>query len=161
MTQPNWLKEFLFTVLSLMSALIVSFAAGEGIVRLKNASMKDSNTEMWRYARELKFPSPDPRLGHEHIANTHAIRRSVDTRTNAWGLRDGPVSDTPAPGTRRIFVLGSSIALDWGVDEDKVVSSLPQKKFQVSRCSTAASATTTRSAMTSASSRAFDEALSS
>ena len=27
---------------------------------------------MWRYARELKFPSPDPRLGHEHVANAHA-----------------------------------------------------------------------------------------
>jgi lysophospholipase L1-like esterase len=132
MTQPNRLKAFLFTFLSLAIALMVSFAAAEGIVRLKNASMKDYNTEMWRYARELKFPSPDPRLGHEHVANARAVLQSVDIRTNAWGLRGGPVSDTPVAGTRRILVLGSSIALGWGVDEDKVVSSLLQKKFEAS-----------------------------
>jgi lysophospholipase L1-like esterase len=132
MTQPNRLKTFLFTVLSFVVALTLSFMAAEGIVRLKNASMKDYNTEMWRYARELKFPSPDARLGHEHVANAHAILQSVDIRTNAWGLRGGPVSDTPAAGTRRALVLGSSIALGWGVDEDKVVSSLLQKKFAAS-----------------------------
>jgi len=129
MPQPNRLKALLFTALSFVVALVISFAAAEAIVRLKNASMKDYNTEMWRYARELKFPSPDPRLGHEHIANAHALLQSVDIRTNAWGLRGGPVSDAPAPGTRRILMLGSSIALGWGVDEDKVVSSLLQKKF--------------------------------
>jgi lysophospholipase L1-like esterase len=132
MTQLNRLKAFLFTFLSLAIALIVSFAAAEGIVRLKNASMKDYNTEMWRYARELKFPSPDPRLGHEHVANAHAVLQSVNIRTNARGLRGGPVSDTPAAGKRRILVLGSSIALGWGVEEDKVVSSLLQKKFEAS-----------------------------
>src|SRR5262249_43909505 len=132
MTQPNRMKALVFTVLSFVVALTVSLAASEGIVRLKNASMKDYNTEMWRYARELKFPSPEPRLGHEHVANAHAVLQSVDIRTNAWGLRGGPVSDTPAAGTRRILVLGSSIALGWGVDEDKVVSSLLQKKFEAS-----------------------------
>lgn len=128
--QPSRLKSVLFTMLSFVVALTVSLAAAEGIVRLKNASMKDYNTEMWRYARELKFPSPDPRLGHEHIANSHAVLQSVDIRTNAWGLRGGPVTETPAPGTRRILMLGSSIALGWGVDEEKVVSSLLQKKFE-------------------------------
>lgn len=132
MTAPNGLKAFLFAILSFVVALTLSFAAAEGIVRLKNASMKDYNTEMWRYARELKFPSPNPRLGHEHVANAHAILQSVDIRTNAWGLRGGAVSDTPAPGMRRILVLGSSIALGWGVDEDKVVSHLLQKKFEAS-----------------------------
>jgi len=129
MTRLSRLKTFLFIILSFVVALTVSFLAAEGIVRLKNASMKDYNTEMWRYARELKFPSPDPRLGHEHVANAHALLQSVDIRTNAWGLRGGAVTDAPAPGTRRILMLGSSIALGWGVEEDKVVSSLLQKKF--------------------------------
>jgi lysophospholipase L1-like esterase len=132
MTQPNRLKAFLFTTLSFIVALSVSLAAAEGILRLKNASMKDYNIEMWRYARELKFPSPDPHLGHEHVVNAQAMLQSVDIRTNAWGLRGGPVTDAPAAGTRRILVLGSSIALGWGVDEDKVVSSLLQKKFAAS-----------------------------
>ena len=43
------LKTLLFTILSFALALVVSFAAAEGIVRLKNASMKDYDIEMWRY----------------------------------------------------------------------------------------------------------------
>src|SRR4051794_40571893 len=130
MTLPTRLKAFLFAGLSVVVALTVSFGVAEGIVRLKNASMRDYNTEMWRYGRELKLPNPDPRLGHEHVANAHAVLQSVNIRTNAWGLRGGPVSDAPAPGTRRILMLGSSIALGWGVDEDKVVSSFLEKKFE-------------------------------
>jgi lysophospholipase L1-like esterase len=122
--EPGRLRALLFSVLSSTIAFVMSFAAAEGIMRLKNASMKDYNTEMWRYARELKVRSPDPRLGHEHIANARAILQSVEIRTNAWGLRGGPVSVTPQPAGRRILVLGSSIALGWGVDEDKTVSSL-------------------------------------
>jgi lysophospholipase L1-like esterase len=121
-----------FTILSFVMVFIISFAAAEGIVRLKNASMKNYDTEMWRYARELKFPSPDPRLGHEHRANVHAVLQSVTIRTNSWGLRGGEVSGTPAPRTRRILMLGSSVALGWGVEEDQVVSSLLNRKFSAS-----------------------------
>jgi len=130
MKQPGGPKTFLLATISSVIALIISFAGAEGILRLKNASMKDYNVEMWRYARELKFRSPDPRLGHEHIPNADAVLESVTIRTNAWGLRGGPVSETPAPGVRRILMLGSSIALGWGVEEDKVVSSVLQKKLE-------------------------------
>ena len=102
MTQPNSTEDITLHCPELRGCAGRLIRAAEGIVRLKNASMKDYNTEMWRYARELKFPSPDPRLGHEHVANAHALLQSVDIRTNAWGLRGGPVTDAPAPGTRRI-----------------------------------------------------------
>ena len=121
-TEPSRLRAFLFAALSSSIAFAISFAAAEGIMRLKNASMKDYNTEMWRYARELKVRSADPRVGHEHIANARATLQSVEIRINAWGLRGGPVSVTSPPGGRRLLVLGSSIALGWGVDEDKTVS---------------------------------------
>src|SRR4051812_37707428 len=130
MKPPSEPRTFLLATISSVIALIISFAAAEGILRLKNASMKDYNVEMWRYARELKFPSQDPRLGHEHIPNTDAILESVTIRTNAWGLRGGPVSETPAPGTRRTLMLGSSIALGCGVEDDKVVSSVLEKKLR-------------------------------
>lgn len=123
-------KSFLFGSLSFVIALTVSFAAAEGLLRLKNASMKDYDIEMWRYARELKFASPLGILGHEHVPEAKAILQSVEIRTNAWGLRGGPVSETPAPNTRRILMLGSSVALGWGVAEDKVLTSLLQKKFE-------------------------------
>ena len=129
MQQPSGAKTFVLAAISSVIALTISFAAAEGILRLKNASMKDYNVEMWRYARELKFRSPDSRLGHEHIPNADAVLESVKIRTNAWGLRGGSVSETPAPGVRRILMLGSSIALGWGVEEDKVVSSVLEKKL--------------------------------
>jgi lysophospholipase L1-like esterase len=129
-TRPRRWKTFVLATTSVLVALAVSVAAAEGILRLKNASMKDYDIEMWRYARELKVASPIPRLGHEHIPNADAILQSIEIRTNAWGLRGGPVGDRPAPGRRRILVLGSSIALGWGVEEDRVVSSLLQKKFE-------------------------------
>jgi lysophospholipase L1-like esterase len=132
MTGAQRPKTILFTILTFVLAIAVAFIAAEVIVRLRNASMKDYNIEMWRYARELKVPSPDPRLGHDHIPNAEAVLQSVTVRTNAWGLRGGAVHDTPAPGTRRILVLGSSIALGWGVEEDKVVSSRIEKQFQAS-----------------------------
>jgi lysophospholipase L1-like esterase len=134
MTQklPSRSKTILLNILSLVVALTVSLAAAEGVLRLKNSSMRNYDIEMWRYARELKFQSPDPRLGHEHVANSHALLQSVDIRTNSWGLRGGAVSETPALGVRRILMLGSSIALGWGVEEDKVVSSVLQQKFAAS-----------------------------
>lgn len=125
-------KSLLFGFLSFVIALTLSFAAAEGVLRLKNASMKNYDIEMWRYARELKFASPIAVLGHEHLPNAQAHLQSVDIRTDRWGLRGGPVSETPAPGTRRILMLGSSIALGWGVAEDQVLSSLLQKKFDAS-----------------------------
>ena len=122
-------RQLAFSVLSLLIALLVSFGAGEALIRLKNASMKNYDIEMWRYAKELKVRSPDPRLGFEHLPNAEATLQSVVIRTDSWGLRGGPVADKPAPGERRILLLGSSIALGWGVAEDQTLSALLQKKF--------------------------------
>jgi len=129
-TQSTRLKTIVFSTLTFVIALVLSLAAAEDIVRFKNASMKDYNTEMWRYARELKFASPDPRLGHEHIPDSRAVLQSTEIRINSWGLRGGEVSDKPAAGTRRILLLGSSIALGWGVEESKIVSTLLEQKLR-------------------------------
>jgi lysophospholipase L1-like esterase len=122
-------RQLLFSILSLLIALIVSLALAEGVIRLKNASMKNYDIEMWRYAKELKVQSGDPQLGFEHVPNAQATLQSVLVRTNSWGLRGGPVTDKPQPGTRRILLLGSSIALGWGVPEDQTLSALLQKRF--------------------------------
>jgi hypothetical protein len=122
-------RHLLFSVLSLLIVLIVSFGLAEAIIRLKNASMKNYDIEMWRYAKELKAPSEDLRLGFEHVPNTQATLESVLVRINSWGLRGRPVTDKPQPGVRRILLLGSSIALGWGVPEDQTLSALLQKRF--------------------------------
>ncbi|WP_298244122.1 GDSL-type esterase/lipase family protein [uncultured Bradyrhizobium sp.] len=124
-------RIFVSGALTVILTLLICTAAAEGVLRLKNASMRNYDVEMWRYSRELKFASELAVLGHEHQPNAKATLQSVEIRTNAWGLRGGAVSEAPAPGRRRVLMLGSSIALGWGVPEESVVSSLLQAKFAV------------------------------
>ncbi|TWB87276.1 lysophospholipase L1-like esterase [Bradyrhizobium macuxiense] len=115
-------KRFLLSALLLVFWLAGSALAAEGILRLKNSSMKNYDIEMWRYARELKAPSPRPELGHDHIKNASAILQSVEIRTNEWKLRGGPVLPRNQVN-RRILFLGGSITLGWGVPESKTTTS--------------------------------------
>ncbi|HEY2889569.1 MAG TPA: GDSL-type esterase/lipase family protein [Dongiaceae bacterium] len=122
-------RQLLFSILSLLITLIVAFGLGEALIRLKNASMQNYDIEMWRYAKELKVRSADPRLGFEHAPDSQATLESVLVRINSWGLRGGPVTDKPLPGVRRILLLGNSIAFGWGVPEDETLSALLQNRF--------------------------------
>jgi lysophospholipase L1-like esterase len=109
-------------------ATILGLVAGEVLVRLKNADMRTYDIEMWRYANELKLPSSDPELGHEHRRNAAALLQSVTIRTNDHGLRGGPVEPLPAGG-RRVLVLGASITLGWGVPEEQTFTVLLQDRL--------------------------------
>ncbi|WP_441258696.1 SGNH/GDSL hydrolase family protein [Bradyrhizobium sp. 521_C7_N1_3] len=116
-------KQFLFSALLFVFSLAASVLAAEGILRVKNSSMKNYDIEMWRYARELKAPSPQTELGHDHIKNASAILQSVEIRINEWKLRGGPVLPRNQV-SRRILFLGGSITLGWGVPENKTITSL-------------------------------------
>jgi lysophospholipase L1-like esterase len=121
-------KNSVFSLIILSICVVLGLVAAEAVLRIKNLSMQNYDIEMWRYARELKRPSEDPNLGHEHIKNSSALLQSVDIRTNEWGLRGGPVSEL-ASGGRRILVLGASITLGWGVKEEDTLTSVLEKKF--------------------------------
>ncbi len=112
-------------VLSSLVCLVVAEAA----LRVKNSSMTNYDIEMWRYARELKVPSADPVLGHEHLRSRSAVLQSVSIRLNEWGLRGAPVRQK-MPGARRILVLGSSITFGWGVPEDHTMTARIQQMFR-------------------------------
>lgn len=114
-------KQALFSAILFLFTVAIATLAAEGILRLKNYSMKNYDIEMWRYARELKAPSPRSELGHDHIKNASAILQSVEIRTNNWGLRGGPVVPREQVD-RRILVLGGSITLGWGVPESETMT---------------------------------------
>ena len=115
-------------VLLMATSLAICVAVAEGALRLKNASMKNYDIEMWRYARTLKCRSENPILGHDHVPSSKATLQSVEIRTNEFGLRGGPVP--PPNEKRRILFLGSSITLGWGVAEDDTVTARLQKMFE-------------------------------
>jgi len=122
------LKSALTSLVILLVSTAVALGAGEAILRAKNASMKNYDIEMWRYAKELKHRSDIPVLGHEHVPSSHALLQSVDIRINERGLRGGPVGPRK-PGVRRILVLGSSVTLGWGVPEEETMTVRLQKMF--------------------------------
>jgi lysophospholipase L1-like esterase len=117
-------------VVTIVSTLLAMLAC-EGLLRLKNLSMKNYDIEMWRYARELKTPSEDPLIGHDHIPSREAVLQSVQIRINEHGLRGGAL---PPPGThkRRVLFLGSSVTLGWGVPEANTLTSVLEAKFKAS-----------------------------
>lgn len=123
------LLSVLVKLLVLVVSSLVCLVFAEAALRIKNSSMKTYDVEMWRYARELKTPSPDPILGHEHLKSRSAVLQSVTIRLNEWGLRGGPVRPR-VPGRRRILVLGSSITLGWGVPEEQTLTARLEAMFR-------------------------------
>jgi lysophospholipase L1-like esterase len=121
-------KNLIYSALLCVVSTVVALGAAELLLRVKNSSMKNYDIEMWRYAKELKTPSLDPSLGHEHVKNASALLQSVDIRLNEWGLRGGPVM-VPAP-PRRILVLGGSITLGWGVAEKDTMPARLQQRLR-------------------------------
>jgi len=98
-------------------SLIISLVILEIILRVSYPLYADYNTEMWRYATYLKHMSPYPELGHEHLSNKAMFLYGTEIRTNSLGLRADKEYLVPkANGTKRIFILGDSITLGWGVN---------------------------------------------
>ena len=113
----------------LVVSLVGALGLGEAILRAKNRSMQNYDIEMWRYARELKTPSSNPLLGHDHRANRRAVLQTVEIRLDDHGLRGVSRGPRP-PGRRRIMVLGGSIALGWGVPEAETMPALLERMFR-------------------------------
>jgi len=113
--------KVLFSAMAVLLSMGVAAVLGETVLRVKNRSMSNYDIEMWRYANELKVPSPNPVLDFDHARSTSATLQSVQIRLNERGLRGGPIEPVP-PGGRRILFLGSSITLGWGVAENDTVT---------------------------------------
>jgi lysophospholipase L1-like esterase len=118
-----------FKVVLSLFMLVVTLPLMEGVLRLKNSSMQNYDIEMWRYAKELKFLSGNPVLGHEHRRSESALLQSIEIRTNELGMRGGPI-EALKPGGRRVLVLGASITLGWGVKEEETMTARLEQMFE-------------------------------
>jgi len=109
--------QILIRIAAAVATIIATAAAGEGLLRLKNADQMSYQVEMWRYAKELKQAVADERLGHIHRPSRSATLQNVTISLNSLGLR-GPEPDLGNGGKARVLLLGSSITLGWGVPEE-------------------------------------------
>jgi lysophospholipase L1-like esterase len=124
-------KNTLFSVLLVVVSVLVCIGAAELILRLKNSAMATYDIEMWRYAKELKQPSPDANLSFEHVKSRSAVLQNVQIRLNELGLRGDSVQ-LAASGERHILFLGGSITLGWGISEEETVSLQLEKMLRQS-----------------------------
>ena len=101
----------------LLASNLVALGALELGLRVSYPLWADYNSEMWRYATEVKERSHHPGQGHQHGPHRDAALYGTHIRTNALGLREErEVALQAAPDTRRVLLLGDSITLAWGVD---------------------------------------------
>jgi len=119
--------ESLSSILLLIVTVTIMLFISEGLLRVKNCSMKNYDIEMWKYAKTLKKKSNNRILGHEHVRSRCATLQSVEICINNIGLRGEDFSFEKDVG-RKVLFLGSSITLGWGVSEEKLLTSLIQKK---------------------------------
>jgi len=124
-------KNALLSVLLVVVSVVICVGAAELILRLKNNAMATYDIEMWRYAKELKQPSPDANLSFEHVKSKSAVLQNVQIRLNELGLRGGSLQSA-VRGERVILFLGGSITLGWGVSEENTVSSQLEKMLRQS-----------------------------
>jgi lysophospholipase L1-like esterase len=119
----------LYSILLVVVSVGLMLLSAEAVLRLKNNSMTNYDIEMWRYAKELKAPSPDPALDFDHVPSRSAILENVEIRLNDKGLRNGPIRPLE-PGGRRILLLGGSITLGWGVPQDQTIAAVLEQRLR-------------------------------
>ena len=101
------MRSIFFNILTVLATVFIGIFLGEVLLRFKNKDQKNYNIEMWRYAKELKTPSLDPNLGHEHVPGKSARLQGVEIQLNSLGMR-GPEPDLADDKRKRILFLGSS-----------------------------------------------------
>jgi lysophospholipase L1-like esterase len=68
------------------------------------------------FPRRLYLATGAPDLPYQLRPGVHVRVRDVDVRVNALGLRGAETTPTPAPGRRRVLVLGDSVVYGDGLD---------------------------------------------
>ncbi len=123
------MKKVLFPTLLLIVCLVITAVFTEVAVRLVADDGMQFDLEMWKYARDVKVVSDDPKIGHEHGANRHAQLMGVDVKTNSHGQRDREIPYERTPGVLRIAMVGDSLTMGWGVPYDALFSKRIEKLY--------------------------------
>jgi hypothetical protein len=123
------MKKILFPALLAAVCLVMTAAFTEVAVRLVADDGMQFDLEMWKYARDVKVVSPDPKIGHEHGPDRQAQLMGVDVKTNANGQRDREIPYERTPGVLRIAMVGDSLTMGWGVAFDEMFSKRVEKMY--------------------------------
>jgi len=121
----NFSKNILLIIISSIFIIVVC----ELFLRLKHSIIPNYDIEMWKYSKKLKVKSENKKIGHIHIPNKEAILQKVKIRINNIGIRGDDIDlNNLGIYEKKIIFIGSSMLLGWGVDEQKIFTSVLKKK---------------------------------
>ena len=121
------MKKIAANLAVFLGTIFVAFLLGEAAIRLLYPMIANYNMEMWRYASDLKQPTPNPKLPFHHFPSKEGDYYGVHIKTNAMGFRSREITAAKPDGTKRILLLGDSFTLGWGVPIEQTYSALLEK----------------------------------
>jgi lysophospholipase L1-like esterase len=124
------MKRVIFPVLLTVVALVVTAGFTELAVRFVVDDGMQFDLEMWKYARDVKVVSSDPKIGHEHGPNRDAQLMGVRVETNSKGQRDREIPYERTPGVLRIAMIGDSLTMGWGVPFESLFSKRIERLYE-------------------------------
>ena len=102
-------------------------------VYMRNAQDMDD----WGDAEAEVYSSTKDLLRKELRPNLHTRFRNRPFSTNQWSMRDDEYSELPAPGTRRIALLGSSTVMGASVGDGETFEALLEARLNAEHVSAA------------------------
>jgi len=126
------LKKLLRSTLIVLISILVGLLICESILRIKHVFIINYDIEMWKYAKKLKTKVDNNKINHVHIKNKSAILQNIEVKINKFGQRDIEYDNSTLSNYERSFlIIGSSVAMGWGVESEKVFSNQLNKKAQM------------------------------
>jgi D-alanyl-lipoteichoic acid acyltransferase DltB (MBOAT superfamily) len=108
----------------------------EGLVRVNQLNDELAEAYMKRPVKLLRVIDAggltrfaDGFIQQELVSSMQSTTYFGKVTTNKWGMRDRDYEKTPAPNTYRIAILGSSVEMGWGVNDDEVFESLVENRL--------------------------------
>ncbi len=119
------IKNIIFKTVFVLISIFIGIILCELTLRIKHSFFINYDIEMWKYAKKLKQKSSNIKIGHTHIKNSSAKLQDVEIRINNYGQRDVDLSNEMIKNFDRSFlILGSSVALGWGVENSNVFTNV-------------------------------------
>jgi len=122
-------KNLIKTLSLIFFSLLIGIILCEMILRIKHNFLINYDIEMWKYAKILKKKVENKKINHVHVIKKSANLQKVEIKINNYGQRDINFTNQDLlKYDRRFLILGSSVALGWGVDSKDTFSNFLNKK---------------------------------
>ena len=116
-------KEYTHTFFAILLSTIIALVFCEIVLRVKHHFIPHYDIEMGKYAKTLKTKVQNKKINHIHKKNKSVILQKVSISTNSKGQRNKEINnDILEDYERKFLIIGSSIALGWGVEQSKTFS---------------------------------------